>query len=401
MSEAQRPGPHRRPGGPMLPSEKAKDVKGAFKKLVAYMGSYRIGLIFVMIFAVAGTVFNVVGPKILSKATTEIFSGLMKKIQGSGGIDFSLILRIILILVLLYVVSAVFSFVQGMIMTGISQKLCFRMRKEISEKINRMPMKYFESRTHGEVLSRITNDVDTLGMSLNQTITQTISAVATLIGVIVMMLSISPLMTLISILILPVSGIVIGVIVKNSQKYFTMQQEYLGHVNGQVEEVFGGHHIVKAFNKEEDVLEEFKKNNDILYRSAWKSQFLSGMMMPIMNFVGNLGYVGVAVAGSILAIRGTIQVGDIQAFIQYINNLTQPIRQVSQIFNMLQSMAAAAERVFEFLEEEEEDQVAEEHAKKENGENFLPGELTGEVTFEHVKFGYQPIGKIADALLRC
>lgn len=377
--------PHRGPGGPGgpgMPAEKAKNFKGTIKKLVAYMGKYKVAIFAVMLFAVAGTAFNIIGPKILSRATTELFNGLVEKIAGTGSINFEKIGRILLILLSLYVVSALFSFVQGWIMTGISQKMCYRLRKEISEKINRMPMGYFESKTVGEVLSRITNDVDTLGMSLNQSITQLITSVTTIIGVLIMMLSISPLMTLIAIVILPISGGLIGFVIKHSQKYFVAQQTYLGKINGTVEEVYSGHNIVKAFNREDVVREEFNKNNDVLYQSAWKSQFFSGLMHPIMTFVGNLGYVSVAVVGSILAVKGTIEVGDIQAFIQYVKNFTQPITQIAQVSNMLQSMAAAAERVFEFLDEEEEDQTVE-NAVKING-------FKGEVTFEHVQFGYKP-----------
>ena len=369
------------PGGPMMPGEKARDFKGTTGKLLRYMGSYRYGLIAVLIFAIGGTAFNIAGPKILSKATTELFNGLMAKVSGTGGIDFEKIGRILLYLLGVYLLSACLSFVQGLIMTGISQKLCYRFRKEISMKIHRMPFRYFESRTVGEVLSRITNDVDTLGQSLNQSITQLITSVTTIIGILIMMLSISPVMTLIALVILPVSGMLIGIVVKFSQKYFVAQQTYLGKVNGQVEEVYGGHNIVKAFNREEQALKEFNENNEALYQSAWKSQFLSGMMQPIMMFVGNLGYVAVAVSGSFLAIKGTIEVGDIQAFIQYVKNFTQPIVQVAQVSNMLQSMAAAAERVFEFLDEEEED--------VEIAHPIRLDKIEGAVSFEHVKFGYQ------------
>ncbi len=374
--------PHGGPGGGMMPGEKPKNFKGTARKLIVYMGRYKIALIGVLIFAVAGTAFNIIGPKILSKATTELFNGLVAKVSGNGAINFDRIGRILMILLSLYVASAIFSFVQGFIMTGISQKMCFRFRKEISEKINRMPLGYFESKTVGEVLSRITNDVDTLGQSLNQSITQLITSVTTVIGVLIMMLSISPLMTLIALVILPISGTLIGIVVKNSQKYFIDQQSYLGKINGTVEEVYSGHNIVKAFNREDAVREEFNQNNEILYRSAWKSQFLSGLMQPIMMFVGNLGYVAVAVIGSILAVKGTIEVGDIQAFIQYVKSFTQPITQVAQVSNMLQSMAAAAERVFEFLEETEEDQTVENPVKI--------ADFKGEVSFEHVQFGYQP-----------
>lgn len=369
------------PGGPAgFPVEKAKDFKATIKKLIAYIGSYRAAVVAVMLFAVAGTVFNIAGPKILGKATTELFMGLTAKIAGTGGIDFVKIGQILLFTLGLYLFSAVMSFVQGWIMTGVSQKLSYRFREEISCKINRMPLRYFESRTVGEVLSRITNDVDTLGQSLNQSITTLITSVTTMIGVFVMMLSISPLMTLIALVVLPISGLLIGAVVKRSQKYFVSQQEYLGNINGQVEEVYSGHNIVKAFNKEEDVLQKFEETNEKLYRSAWKSQFISGMMQPIMAFVGNLGYVAVAVTGSILTIRGTIAVGDIQSFIQYVRNFTQPITQIAQVSNMLQSMAAAAERVFEFLEEQEEDVQMPRAVKA--------GRVEGRVSFEHVKFGY-------------
>lgn len=369
-------------GRGMMPGEKAKDFKGSVGKLLNYMGRYKIALVFVFIFAICSTAFNIVGPKILSKATTEIFNGLMSKLSGGDGIDFGKIGRILLILIGLYAVSACFSFIQGWLMTGISQKMCFRMRKEISEKINRMPLEYFESRTVGEVLSRITNDVDTLGMSLNQSVTQLITSITTVIGIMIMMLSISPLMTLIAIVILPVSLILITTVVKSSQKYFRTQQEYLGHINGQVEEVYSGQNIVKAFDREEEVLKEFSETNDTLYDSAWKSQFFSGMMQPIMNFVGNLGYVAVAVVGGYLTIRGSIEIGDIQAFIQYVRQFTQPISQVAQVSNMLQSMAAASERVFEFLAEPEEDIIVENPVHLENPE--------GRVSFEHVRFGYKP-----------
>lgn len=375
-------GPGMGHGGHGMPGEKAKDFKGTMKKLMSYLGMYKIPFLFVAIFAIGSTIFNILGPKILGKATTEIFNGLVGKISGGAGIDFDKIGRILILLMGLYVCSALFSFIQGYIMTGVSQKLTYRMRKEISEKINRLPMNYFDRQPHGEVLSRITNDVDTLSQSLNQSATQLITSVTTIIGVLVMMLSISPLMTLIALLILPVSVGLISVIVKRSQKYFKNQQEYLGHVNGQVEEVYGGHNIVKAFNKETDVVAEFDRDNDILYESAWKSQFLSGMMMPIMQFVGNLGYVAVVILGGWLAIKDVIEVGDIQSFIQYVRNFTQPIQQVAQVANMLQSTAAASERVFEFLEEEEEDQTVPDAVS-------IKG-LEGRVEFEHVRFGYNP-----------
>lgn len=365
-----------------MPGEKAKDFRGTMKKLMVYLGAYKFQLLLVGIFAIGSTIFNIVGPKILGRATTEIFNGLVGKISGGAGIDFGKIGRILLLLLALYACSALFSFVQGYIMTGVSQKLTYRMRKEISEKINRLPMNYFDKMPHGEILSRITNDVDTLSQSLNQSATQVITSVTTLIGVFIMMLSISPLMTVIALLILPVAGGFISVIVKHSQKYFKDQQEYLGHVNGQVEEVYGGHNIVKAFNKEEDVIAAFDQDNDTLYNSAWKSQFLSGMMMPIMQFVGNLGYVAVVILGGYLAVKQTIEVGDIQSFTQYVRNFTQPIQQVAQVANMLQSTAAASERVFEFLEEPEEDQTVKDAVNVEG--------LLGSVEFDHVQFGYNP-----------
>ena len=369
-------------GGPgMMPGEKPKDLKGSIGKLFVYMGSFKIAVFCVMVFAVISTVFNVAGPKILGRATTALFEGLMGKIAQTGGIDFDFIGKILLLTLSLYVISSLFSFLQGYIMSGITQKVCYRMRKEISEKINRMPMKYFESRTYGEVLSRITNDVDTLGMGLNQSITQIITSVATMVGVLIMMLSISSLMTLIALVILPISVTLIGIVMKKSQKFFRSQQEYLGHINGQVEENFSGHLVIKAYNKEEDIIHEFNETNKMLYDSAWKSQFLSGMMHPIMMFVGNLGYAGVALCGGLLAIKGVITIGDIQAFIQYVRNFTQPIQQIAQVANQVQSMAAAAERVFEFLNEEEEDQFAENPVST--------ADLQGAVAFEHVKFGYK------------
>ncbi len=375
-------GPMGRMGRGMQPGEKPKDLKKSIKQLAMYIGKYKIGIFIVMICAACSTVFNVAGPKILGKATTALSEGLMNKIQGTGSIDFGKIGTILLFVLGLYLMSALFSFIQGWIMTGVTQKVCYQLRKEISEKINRMPMKYFESRTYGEVLSRITNDVDTLGQGLNQSITTIITSVATLIGVLIMMLSISPLMTLIALVILPISMGLIGLVTKKSQKFFRSQQEYLGHINGQVEEVYGGHLVIKAFNREKDTIEEFEKTNNILYDSAWKSQFLSGMMQPIMTFVGNLGYACVALTGGLLAIRNIITIGDIQAFIQYVKNFTQPIQQIAQVINMVQSMSAASERVFEFLNEEEEDQIAENPAAIET--------VTGEVTFDHVHFGYNP-----------
>ncbi len=362
--------------------EKAKDFKGTISKLVRYSRKYLPAVIVVMVIAVFSTVFNVVCPKVLGKATTALSEGIMRKINGIGGIDFTYIGKILLFCMGLYLLSVLFNFTQGIIMTGVTQKLCYKMRKDVSEKINRMPLKYFESRTYGEVLSRITNDIDTMGNGLNQSITQLITSVSTVIGVFIMMLTISPLMTMIAIIILPISVALMGIIIKKSQRFFKQQQEYVGHINGQVEEVYGGHTVIKAFNKEETTLKEFHETNEVLYKSAWKAQFFSGLMQPVMMFVGNLGYVGVAISGAALAIRGTITIGDIQAFIQYVKNFTQPIQQVAQVTNMMQQMAAAAERVFELLEEEEEVQVVEHPASVEN--------IKGEVDFRHVKFGYDP-----------
>lgn len=378
MSRHGMKGPH----GGMRGGAKAKDFKGSLKKLVKYMSVYKVQMLFVAVFAVCGTVFNIVGPKILGKATTEIFNGLVSKVSGGSGMDFGKIGQILLITLGLYVVSALCSFIQGMIMTGISQKTTYRLRKDITEKVNRMPMDYFDTKPVGEVLSRVTNDVDTLGQSLNQSATQLITSVTTLIGVLVMMLSISPLMTVVALLILPISVGLISFVMKHSQKYFSGQQEYLGNVNGQVEEVYSGHNVIKAFNKEDDVIREFDRTNDKLYESAWKSQFFSGMMMPVMQFVGNLGYVGVAILGGFLVIKKTIEVGDIQSFIQYVRNFTQPIQQVAQVTNMLQLAAASSERVFEFLEEKEEDQTVEHPVSVEG--------LHGNVQFENVHFGYNP-----------
>ena len=376
----------RRMGGPsgpmgMAPMEKAKDFKGSLKKLYQYMGRYRIALLFVIFFAACSTIFNVAGPKVLGKATTELATGLSRQIKGTGSIDFNFIGTILLIVLGLYGIGAILSFIQGWITTGISQKVCFRMREDLSKKINRMPLDYFESRTYGEVLSRITNDIDTLGQALNQSVTQILTSTATIIGVLIMMLSISPLMTLIALIILPVSAALISFMVKKSQKYFKTQQEYLGHINGQVEEVYGGHNIIKAYNKEGEVIDSFNQTNKILYQSAWKSQFLSGMMFPIMNFVGNLGYAAVALSGGLLAIRGVITIGDIQAFIQYVRNFTQPMAQIAQVISQVQSMSAAAERVFEFLEEKEETPTIEHPVHLSS--------IEGAVSFENIQFGYK------------
>lgn len=387
----------RMPGGPMkggpmgrgpmghghgaAMGEKANDFSGTMKQLMKYMSKYKIAIIAVLLFAIGSTVFSIVGPKILGKATTKIFEGLMAKVSGTGGIDFGAIEKILLILVCLYLVSALFSFVQGYIMSGISQKISYEMRNQISEKINRMPMKYFDTKTHGEILSRITNDIDTLGMSLNQSLTQLITSVTTMVGILIMMLSISWIMTLAALVIIPLSLFAVRKVVGRSQKYFKKQQRYLGHVNGLVEENYGGHQIVRVFNKEEEVTEQFNKLNDELYDSAWRSQFLSGMMQPLMAFIGNLGYVMVSILGGWLAIRKTIEVGDIQSFIQYVRNFTQPINQLAQVANQLQSTAAAAERVFEFLDEEEEDQTVINPADA--------NDIKGNIEFEHVNFGYK------------
>lgn len=371
-----------RPG--RMTTDRAKDFKGTLRQLLRAMSRYKISLAVVVLFAILSTIFNIAGPKVLAQATTALANGWIAKLRGTGSIDFAFIGRILLILLGMYLLSSAFSFVQSWLMSGLSQKVCYDFRRQISEKINRLPLAYFEKRTVGEVLSRITNDVDTLGQSLNQSITQFITSVTTMIGVLIMMLSISPQMTLIALLILPVSLVLVMVVVHFSQRFFKAQQATLGVVNGQVEEVYSGHNVIKAFNREQAVLEEFNTANDQLYASAWKSQFLSGLMMPIMNFVGNLGYVAVAIVGSIFAAAGIITIGDIQAFIQYVKNFTQPIQQLSQVSNMLQSMAAAAERVFEFLAEEEEDQTADPARRAD------PAVIDGQVTFDHVRFGYTP-----------
>lgn len=368
--------------GKGMPGEKAKDFKGAMKRLVKYMERYKFRLMLMILFAVGGTVFNIVGPKILGKATTELFNGLVSKINGGSGINFDKIVQILLGCLCLYLVSALLSFIQGFIMTGISNDVTYSLRKDISQKINRIPMKYFESRTHGEILSRITNDVDTLQMGINQSVTQLITSCTTLIGVLVMMLSINVWMTLAALLILPISMAIISKVMKHSQKYFQAQQKYLGEVNGQVEEIYSGHNVVKAFNKEESVIGEFEKTNEKLYSSAWRSQFFSGMMMPIMQFVGNLGYVMVALLGGFMVIKSKIEVGDVQAFFQYIRNFTQPIQQIAQVTNMLQSSAAASERVFEFLDVEEEVQTVENPADVSH--------IDGNVEICHTSFGYDP-----------
>lgn len=380
-SRPSRRGPGMGHGPGMGPVEKPKDLKGTLGKLVAFMARYKAQIIIVFVFAVASTIFNIVGPKVLSTATTELFEGVVGKIQGTGGINWDAIWQILMMTMGLYLISAACSFVQGWIMSSVSQKTCYEMRRQIDEKIDRMPMGYFEKNSVGDTLSRITNDVDTLGQSLNQGVTQLITSITTIIGVVVMMLTISPLLTLITLVILPVSGALVTLVVKKSQKYFQTQQDTLGAINGQVEETFSGHAIVKAFNQEQRTFEAFDATNDKLFESAWKSQFISGLMMPVMTFVGNLGYVAVAVAGSFLAVQGVITVGDIQAFIQYVKNFTQPITQLAQVSNVLQQMAAAAERVFIFLEQ---DEIIDEVATA-----SIEG-VRGDVTFDHVKFGYDP-----------
>lgn len=361
---------------------KAKNFKGSMKKLFNYLFKYKFSVILVVLFAIGSTAFSIIGPKILGNATTEIFNGIMSKLSGGSGIDFNKIGRILITLLGIYLISAVFSFIQGFIMTGVSQKLTYRLRKEMIEKIDRMPMNYFDRRTHGEVLSRITNDIDTLNQSLNQSMTQIITSITTIIGIVFMMCTINVIMTCTIVLIVPISLIFITFIAKKSQKYFKEQQDYLGHVNGQVEEVYGGHNIVKVFNGEEDAINKFNTDNETLYRSAWKSQFLSGLMQPIMMFISNIGYVAVAILGGFFAIQNKISVGDIQSFIQYTRSFTQPLAQIAQISNMLQSIAASSERVFEFLEEEEEVQFADNPESIEN--------IEGNVEFRNVKFGYYP-----------
>ena len=366
--------------GGMMPGEKAGDFKGSMLKLLAFMGKFKFALGAVFVFAIASTVFNIVGPKVLSTATTELFEGVTAKIAGTGGIRFDVVGAILLTTLALYGFSALCSFVQGWLMTHVTQKTCYLLRQRIAQKIDALPMGYFERTSTGDVLSRITNDIDTLGQSLNQGVTQLITSIATVIGVLVMMLSINVPMTLIALLVIPLSAILVKVVVGRSQKYFRMQQNRLGAINGQVEEAFSGQAVVRAFNKEGDVLARFKKTNAELYESAWKSQFLSGLMMPVMNFVSNLGYVAVAIAGALFAIGGRITVGDIQAFIQYVKNFTQPITQLAQVSNVLQQMAASAERVFAFLEAEEEPKTA---------VTAKTSEISGGVEFDHVHFGYE------------
>lgn len=376
--------PPRRPHGPMgmsLGGEKATDFRGTMKKLLHFMGKYKIALVIVVVFALGSTVFNIIGPKVLSTATTELFEGITAKIAGTGGINFDAVGVILLTTLILYAVSAACSFVQGWIMTRVVQGTCFELRRRIAAKIDALPVGYFEKTSTGDVLSRITNDVDTLGMNLNASVTQLITGVATVLGVVIMMLSISPIMTLVALIIIPVSLLIVSVVVKRSQKYFRMQQNRLGAINGQVEETFSGHAVVRAFGKEDEVVEKFRQTNEELRESAWKSQFLSGLLMPIMTFVSNLGYVVVAVVGALFAIQGRITVGDIQAFIQYMKNFTQPLTQLAQISNVLQQMAAAAERVFEFLDAEEE---------KDEPAKILAAEVKDNVEFVHVSFSYEP-----------
>ncbi len=372
--------PPRHMKGPNL--DKPKNFKGTMKTLAKYISRYKVSLIFVAVFAIGSTVFSIIGPKILGNATTELFNGIVSKLQGGEGIDFDAIARILVFLIVLYAVSAAFSYIQGFLMTGVTQKLTYRMRKEISEKIHRMPFNYFDEKNHGEVLSVITNDVDTLSQSMGQAATQVVTSSATLIGVLIMMLSIDWLMTLITLFILPVTLLLVSLVVKKSQPYFKKQQEYLGHVNGQIEEVFGAQNIVRAFNAEERTIGEFKKDNHILFNCAWKSQFLSGLMQPVMNFIGNISYVLVAIIGGYLAVNGRITVGNIQSFIQYSRQFTQPISTLAQVSNMLQSTAASAERIFDFLAVDEEEQIVSDAVSVEG--------LRGNVTFSNVKFGYVP-----------
>lgn len=375
----------KRPGGMggghmKMGQEKAKDFKGTMKKLISYLSPYKLAILLVIVFAIGSSVFNIVGPKILGNATTKIFEGLVSKVSNSGGgIDFDAIFRTLTILASLYIISSIFSFIQTFITSDISQKVSYNLRKSISEKINKLPLNYYDRKTNGEVLSRVTNDIDAISQNLNQILSQMITSATTLIGVLIMMLSISVTMTLVSLIVIPLSLVMIMLVVKKSQKHFRAQQEYLGHTNGHIEEMYSGHNIMKAFNGEEKAIEEFDKLSDTLYNSAWKSQFLSGMMMPIMTFIGNLGYVIVAIMGGFLAIRNKIQVGDILAFIQYVRSFMQPIAQTAQIANVMQQTAAAAERVFEFLEEEVVEDV----------KNPISTEgIEGAVEFDHVRFGY-------------
>lgn len=395
MSETRRP--HRR--GPMGRGaigavEKPKNFKESIGKLFKYMGRYKLAVFLVIIFAMASTVFSIIGPKILGNATTELFNGMMSRFSGGSGIDFTAIAHILLTLLLIYIVSSIFGYIQGLIMTEVTQRTTYRLRRDISQKINRLPMKYFDQKQHGEVLSLVTNDVDTLSNGLNQSATQLITSVTTVIGVLIMMLSIDWLITLVAVAILPVSAFVVSLVVKASQKYFKAQQDYLGHVNGEVEETFGGVNVVQCFNKEGETVARFDKANNILCRSAWKSQFLSGLMMPVMQFIGNIGYVAVVILGGYFAAQGRITVGNIQSFIQYMRSFTQPISQIAQVSNMIQSMVAAAERIFIFLEEEEEEDpvVTQGAAEAVSLEKYKAhsGEVQGDVTFSNVHFGYNP-----------
>ena len=383
VKPVKRKGPMHGPGGPMMQGgEKARDFKGTMKKLLKYLSAYKVSMFIVFLFAAVSTVFAIYGPKILGKATTKLFEGVMNKISGKGSVDFTYIGNIMIVLIILYLLSAIFSYIQGYIMSNVSMEVSYKFRKEISEKINRLPLKYFDTTNHGEILSRVTNDVDTLSQTLNQSLSQIITSVITVVGVLIMMLTISWEMTLVAVCVIPVSGILIGIIVKNSQKFFKQQQDYLGNVNGHVEEMYGGHIVMKAFNGEEKSVEKFDKMNNQLYGVAWKSQFLTSIMMPLMGFVGNLGYVAVCILGGYLAVKKAITVGDIQAFIQYVRQFTQPITQIANISNVLQQTAASAERVFEFLEEEEE--------VPETSSPVKLQEVHGNVEFKDVHFGYDP-----------
>ena len=373
-------GPH----GPMMPAEKAKDFKGTAKKFFAYLGGYKVALIFVIVFALGGTAFNIVGPKVLSQATTELFNGLVEKVKGTGGIDFDFIAGILVATLALYVLSSLCSFVQSWIMSGISQRMCYKLRQDIAEKINRMPFGFFDKSSIGDTLSRITNDVDTLGQSLNQSLTQAITSCATIVGVVVMMFTINLPMTLVTLLLLPLSAVLMFIFVKASQKHFLAQQQLLGEVNGVVEETISGHDIVKAFNQQQRTIDAFNEANSHLYDASWRAMFLSSFMRPVMDFVGNLGYVAVALLGSVFAVQGIITVGDIQAFIQYVKNLTQPLSQLTQISNIIQQLVAAAERIFEFLEQDEESPDGEMPASASQARDAE----TGTIVFDHVRFGY-------------
>ena len=368
-------------GGNAAP-EKAKDFGKTLKQLLSYLKDYKIAMFFVILFAIGSTVLTIIGPKILGNITTEIFNGLMRKISNSGGIDFNVINHTVLILVILYIISALCSGIQGVIMSSVSNDISYRLRNKLSKKINKLPMKFFDTKTHGEVLSIVTNDIDTLSQALNQSITSIITSIATVIGILIMMISINIPMTIAAVLIVPICMLVVSRIVKMSQKYFAMQQDYLGHINGHVEEIYGGHDIVKAFNGEDKAIEKFDKINETLYHSAWKSQFLSTMMHPIMQFVGNLGYVVISILGGYMVVLKRIEVGDILSFTQYVRQFTQQINQLSQVMSTVQSAVAASERVFDFLELEEEVQVI---------DNALSTEgLQGNITFDHVQFGYNP-----------